>query len=423
MRIGINCLPLNDKIGGLRQYFQRLVYALFVHDKVNSYFLFHSQENAHELEFIGNDLSRWNTVQVMNYGDLFSKLANIDVYFCPFAILWPRPLPVPCVVNLSDIQEVYYPQFFCEAALLQRKNHFAFSTRFADSVLTVSEFSKHTIIENHGIRPDKIYVAYHSADESMFVPPQSDVLEHLHLPDRFVFYPATHWLHKNHDALLRALLHLRSAYGCKIHCVFTGQETDNGYPLKDKIAEYGINDQVRLLGYVTNEEIRALFHRATMLCFPSLYEGFGLPLVDAMAAGCPITCSNAASIPEVVNDAALIFDPNNHEDVADKIYTLWNNRKLCEELVAKGRKRVNKFAALVMVKVHLEAFQSAFDISDLESKKFYEDEVWEPLKKYSTILEKFSDCEIKLKEIQGSLSWRITKPLRTLGDWIRKCPK
>lgn len=422
MRIGINCFLMNDRMGGLRQYAQRLIRELLDHDTDNSYVIFHSPDNLHEIQLIGSERLPEAALQVSSFGELFTHLESLDVYFCPFAILWPRPLPVASVVNLSDIQEVLYPQFFSEQELDSRKRHFAPSTKCANSVLTVSEFSKRTIAEHHGITPEKIFVAWHSADESMFEPPAADALQSFDLPERFIFYPANFWQHKNHDALLRALVHLQTTHDVIIPCVLTGQEIENGYPIRKKIAEYGLDDQVRLLGYVTNEEVHALFHKAAILCFPSLYEGFGMPLVDAMAAGTPIVCSDVTSIPEVVENAALMFDPNNYEDIADKLLTLWNSESMREKLVAAGRERVKIFTAENMAKVHLQAFQNAFESFDHESQLFYRKEVWGPLnslKELPTLQYQLINSAKNIEAIKSSFSWRITAPLRKFIGLLR----
>jgi len=420
MRIGINCLDLNDRMGGLRQYGQRLIRELLDNDGDNNYVVFHSRDNGHEIELIGSGRMRDVARPVSGYGELFCKLEDIDLYFCPFASLWPRPLPVASVVNLSDIQEVFYPQFFTQEALESRKRNYLPSTRRADSVLTVSEFSKRTLVEHHGISPDKIFVAYHCAEESMFISPPGDPLRQFTLPDRFIFYPANYWHHKNHDVLLRALGLLRKEKGVVVPCVLTGHEADNGYPIQQKIVEYGLVDQVRLLGYVTNEEIRALFHRAEALCFPSLFEGFGMPLVDAMAAGLPITCADAASIPEVVGDAGMLFDPGSHEDLADKLASLWGSRRMQDELVDAGRERVKVFTAANMVKVHLDAFRAACATSDPEAKGFYRNEVWGPLMQAGEAHAAAHSLSDQLNTIQSSLAWRSTAPLRRLIDFVRK---
>lgn len=420
MHIGINCLGLSQNIGGLRQYAQRLIQELLDSDQENTYSIFHSTDNLNEIELVDARRLQESRVQVSGYGDLFSRLGQLDVYFCPFAILWPRPVPVATVVNLSDIQEEFYPQNFTQIALDGRKRHYAPSTRAADCVLTVSEFSKRTIVEKHGISPDKIFVAYHSVDPKMLDPVSTDTLARLNLPDRFIFYPANHWQHKNHDGLLRALYYLRTEKKTIIPCILTGHSPDNGYPVKQKIEEYRLSDQVKLLGYVTDEDIRALYHQSAMLCFPSLFEGFGMPLVDAMAASCPITCSNVASIPEVTGDAAIFFDPKDEKQIADAIYKLWTDSYLCNSLIKSGKERVKLFTAAKMADVHLAAFRTAYERFDSEGKEFFHHEVWGNLNRFSYMQFQISDLSNKIDAIHSSLSWRITAPLRRALDIIRQ---
>lgn len=420
MRIGINCLGMNDKQGGLRQYGQRLIRELLDNDADNDYIIFHTNDNLHEIELIGSERMRSTARPVSGYAELFTQLDALDVYFCPFNLLWPRPVPVPSVVNLSDIQEVFYPQFFTGKVLDSRRRHYPPSTRTANSVLTVSEFSKRSIVEHHGISPDKVFVAYHAVDESMFAPSSTGILQKFNLPERFIFYPANYWLHKNHDALLRALHYLRTEKNCIVPCVLTGQEVDDGYPIKGKISGFGLDNQVKVLGYVTNEEIRALFHAADMLCFPSLFEGFGMPLVDAMAAGLPVTCSTVASIPEVVGDAALLFEPENPVDIADKIQSMWIDAQLREGLVVAGKERVKLFTAANMAKVHIQAFRAAYDSFDSEGREFYRHEIWGPMKQFPQMHYQILNLSRNIQALQSSLSWRLTAPLRKILDVVKK---
>ena len=422
MRIGINCIGMNDKMGGLRQYGQRLIRELLDNDRDNSYVIFHSSDNRHEIEQIGGERLRESKRQVNGYRELFAQLESLDLYFCPFGVLWPRPAPIASVVNLADIQEVFYPFFFTQKVLDQRKRHFQTSTRTADCVLTCSGFSKLSIIEHHGISPDKIFVAYYCADNSMFQTPLENPLNHFNLPERFIFYPANFWQHKNHDILLRALLHLRNEKGVVIPCILTGQETDNGYPIKKQIAEFGLSEQVWLLGYVTNKEICALFHRAEMLCFPSLFEGFGMPLVDAMAAGLPITCSNTACIPEVVGDAALLFDPNNHVEVAESILKLWHGADQRQKLVGAGRERVKMFTAANMAKAHLQAFKAAVDTFNAQGGRFYNYKFWrliEKLPQASSFQYQIINFTKNLLALQSYITRHFAALLRKMLDLLR----
>ena len=126
-------------------------------------------------------------------------------------------------------------------------------------------------------------------------------------PKGFLLYPANNWPHKNHEALLRALVWLKKERNLEVPVVFTGTQLADGYPLQQKIDEFGLSAQCSLFGYLTTEEMAYLYLRARGLIFPSLFEGFGLPLVEAMAAGCPVLSSDAASLPEIGETPWLIF--------------------------------------------------------------------------------------------------------------------
>lgn len=359
MRIGVSCLSLQHDIGGLRQYFHRLFRELLATDFNNSYVFFYSERNLPELELVGNDRWKGAAIRVEGEDDIRQHLNEIDLYFCPFGILSPRPVPIPSVVQIPDIQEVFYPQFFTEESLEFRRVHFAPSTKAADAVITLSEFSRNTIAEHHGISAEKIFVTSLVSDSTFCEQTSLLTLDHLNLPAVFILYPANHWQHKNHDLLLKSLKLIREEYGIVIPCVCTGLPMHNGYPLLEKIAEYGLSDQVRYVGYLSPEEMHLLYRKAQFLCFPSLFEGFGMPVLEAITAGCPVACSNAASIPEVAGDAAICFDPNDIEDAVSAILRLWQDADLRDDLLKRGKVRAAEFTAAAMATVHLEAFEYA----------------------------------------------------------------
>jgi len=307
---------------------------------------------------IGNERWKEQAILLKNQEEVIKHLGKIDLYFCPFGAIWPRPVPRPSVVTLVDIQEKYYPEFFTKQDLWSREYHFDGSTRAADQVITISEFSKNSIAYHHRISKHKIHVVYLAADEC-FHGSLGDEKVDLELPEHFIFYPANRWPHKNHDNLLRALVILKKEYHLDIDCVLTGFDYENGYPLCKKIDEYGLNGQVKILGYGTQTEIKQIYKKAGMLCFPSLFEGFGLPLLEAMTVGCPIVCSSETSIPEVVGDAALLFDPLNPKEMADKIHQVWTTPALRKMLVTRGKEQAKKFSAKDLAARHLEVFGHA----------------------------------------------------------------
>ena len=145
----------------------------------------------------------------------------------------------------------------------------------------------------------------------------------------FIFFPANRWYHKNHDVLLKALCSLKER-NIKVNAVFTGFDVDGGYPLMSKAEEYNIRDQVHSAGYVTIPQMGYLYSHAEMLVFPSLFEGFGMPPVEAMAAGCPVAVARATCLPEICGDAAEYFDPQDPADVAEAICRIPEIRRIAK---------------------------------------------------------------------------------------------
>ena len=129
--------------------------------------------------------------------------------------------------------------------------------------------------------------------------------------------------------------------------------------MNEKIREYDLEKQVHSLGYLKPEQVRYLYANAEMMCFPSLFEGFGMPPLEAMVMGCPVACSNATSLPEVVGDAALLFSPEKPDEIAECILKLWNDEALRKALVEKGKRRVELFSAKKLASEHIEVFQAA----------------------------------------------------------------
>lgn len=239
----------------------------------------------------------------MHGRSLRASMSSADVVHFPFTVPAPRPSKRQALVQtLLDVQHLDLPQLFSRAELLYRRHFYEGVARRADGIITISEFAKQRMIDLLGIDGEKIQVAHLGVDISRFVPNHGR-------RENFVLYPARGWPHKNHARLIEAMRLVRRRIP-DLRLVLTGGGLDTLGELPEWVDRRGL---------VGIAELHDLYRSASALVFPSLYEGFGLPPLEAMASGCPVAASAAGSIPEVCGDAAVLFDPLDPGAIADAI--------------------------------------------------------------------------------------------------------
>lgn len=276
---------------------------------------------------------------------------GMDVIHFPLAFIDPSFYRIgsPTVFTVHDLQHEYYPEFFDKDTLALRRKLYRDSAENADVLIAISEACRNSIIEKYGIQPEKIMVTYQCSSKK-FKKIDNDILlrdvrKRYALPDEFLFYPAGTWFHKNHVKLLEALAILKTKHAAIIRLVMTGFAQNNYRNVMDIIHRLHLGEQVSFLNYVPFDHLPAIYNLAKVMVFPSLFEGFGLPLLEAMNVGLPIACSDRTSIPEIVGDAGVYFDADNADDIAEKIYYLWQSENVREELVSKGHKQAKRFSS------------------------------------------------------------------------------
>jgi hypothetical protein len=183
----------------------------------------------------------------------------------------------------------------------------------------------------------------------------ADVRLKYRLDGEFIFYPANGWRHKNHEVLVGAMAHVaRERPGLRL--VLTGCPFDLPGRLQPILDEHGLHDRVRHLGYVPRGDVAGLYAAAALLVFPSLFEGFGLPLLEAMHFGTPVACSDVCSLPEVGGEAARFFDPRAERDIAAAILEVTGDPSLRRRLTEAGREQVGRFSYARTAAATLAAF-------------------------------------------------------------------
>jgi glycosyltransferase involved in cell wall biosynthesis len=224
-------------------------------------------------------------------------LRDAGVVHYPLTVPVPR-LRAPRVVTLHDVQHLDLPHLFSRAERAYRAVAYDRAARQADRVVVISEFVRRRAVERLGLDPGRVAVTPLAVDTTTLRPAAGE-------REPFVLYPAKPWPHKNHARLFEAFARVRRAQP-GLRLVLTG---GGSYPR--------LPDGVEALGHVPRARVVELMQRAAALVFPSLYEGFGLPPLEAMACGCPVACSDAAALPEVTAGAARLFDPSDPQAIAD----------------------------------------------------------------------------------------------------------
>ncbi|MCP4630376.1 MAG: glycosyltransferase family 4 protein, partial [bacterium] len=178
-----------------------------------------------------------------------------------------------------------------------------------------------------------------------------------HLPESFIFYPANTWPHKNHVTLIKALESYYSCYGAPPDLVLTGYESDAHGDVSAAIRNSVIKDKIHFLGYIDKDHMPAIYKNASCLVFPSMYEGFGIPLVEAMRTDCPIIAANNTAIPEIAGDAAIYFDTMDEVELSVCIKYIMSDDRLRAALIANGRKQARLFSFEKSVRKTLEVLE------------------------------------------------------------------
>ncbi|CAN5759244.1 hypothetical protein BH18ACT13_BH18ACT13_15020 [soil metagenome] len=226
--------------------------------------------------------------------DIKRRFAGADVLHFPLSVMVPPVESRSATTTILDVQHELLPQFFSRAERAYRRRVYGWSARRSRLVLTISQHAAGTLVERLALPEEQVRPIHLGIDHEVFRPGDESRGE-------FLLYPARGWPHKNHARLFEAFAELR--------------RRQPGLELVLTAYAGPVPEGVRSLGRVSRKELVRLYRTAAVLVFPSLYEGFGQPPLEAMACGCPVACSNVASLPEVVSDAARLFDPSSTEEI------------------------------------------------------------------------------------------------------------
>lgn len=272
--------------------------------------------------------------------------AGIDVVHFPASAGFRTGLPN--VFQPHDLLHLHYPEMLSPRERRARELRYRAFCAQASFVVMMTSWGKRDLICKYGLSPEKVGVVPGSSVLDAYPDPGPGELraaqESLRLPERFIFYPAHMWPNKNHIGLLEALAQLRNGGGPTVSLVLSGEKKRSFPEIARAVRRLGLVEQVRFVGFVSPGDLRCLYELALAVVFPSRFEGWGLPLVEAFSAGTPLACSTATGLPDIAGDAALLFDPDSTEEIADAVRRLWTEADLRSSLIERGSERADLFS-------------------------------------------------------------------------------
>lgn len=293
---------------------------------------------------------------------LYTAKKKPDLFFSPTHYI-PRFSPVKRVVTIFDLAYLHFPQMFKKDDLYKLSNWTKHSILNAERIITISNHSKEDIIKEYKVNKDKIYVAYPGYDTEIFHPitdktKVEGVLEKYGIVGDYIIYIGTLQPRKNLICLIEAF---KDIEGLKL--VIVGKTTGVGRSgwmyenILNKPRELGIEEKVIFTGFAPTEDLPYLINRATAFILVSLYEGFGMTAVEAMACGTPVIVSNVSSLPEAVGSAGILVDPYSVGQIAQAINTIAADQKLRFQKSKEGLEQAKKFSWEKMTREVIKVFE------------------------------------------------------------------
>ncbi len=267
---------------------------------------------------------------------------NIDLLHS-MAFVTPVRSPCPTIVTVYDLSFIYFPEQYPLLKRLYLTNLTRRSCQKAKRIVTISEAGRQDVHHQFGIALDKIDVVPPGVDSSFVPLSESEVKafrEHQQLPKQFVLHVGTLQPRKNLLILIEAMAQIKRP---EITLVLAGGK---GWYYKDifaRVQKLGLENQVRFTGYVSETDLPLWYNAASMLIYPSFYEGFGMPALEAMACGTPVVVANNSSLPEVVGEAGRLFDPDDIQALAEHIVTVLDDQEIVATMRQKGMKQARLY--------------------------------------------------------------------------------
>jgi len=342
MIIGINALAaFKQPRTGVEEYVYQLIKHLteLQESKKHSFILYTSDNSNFNFQLPNNfeirrlkwPLPMWTQIRLS--AEMIRN--KPEIFFIPVHVL-PLVHSKNSVVTIHGLEYEYYPKMYP----LKHLKYLRWSTKYAlknaRKIIAVSENTKNDLVKLYGANPEKIKVVYHGVEKGQ----SFQGIKGQSLKSPFILYVGRIELKKNITGILEAYKILKKKYQVPHKLILAGTE---GYGSEEILKNVKNNDIV-FSGYVPEEEKMLLFKKAEMFILPSFYEGFGMPILEAQAANCPVITSNISSMPEVAGEGAVLIDPNDIEQIAEAMYKIICDKEFKKRLIQEGQQNLKRFS-------------------------------------------------------------------------------
>jgi glycosyltransferase involved in cell wall biosynthesis len=364
MRIGIDVRNIGKQRTGDEAVFLNLVKNLAKIDSENEYLLFTDTNDSTVLQYTVEKLGIankknfkivslkspnkfcWNIRVLPRY----LKKNPVDVYHTQYITPFFVPKEIKIITHIHDVSFLAYPEFIKKSDLFFLKFLIPKSLKRADKIIAVSEFTKNEIIKYYQIDPEKIEIVYNAVSEDFMRNDYSGnelfaIRKKYNLPGKYILYIGTMQPRKNISVLVNAFAAVKNRIpGMKL--VLSGNKNAHNFDKKiDKeIKRLKLNDDVIFSGFVDESDKAALFQMAEVFVYPSLYEGFGIPMLEAMSQKIPVLISDIPVHHETAKDGALYFNPESVDEISEKLYNILADENLKKNLINLGLRRLDFFS-------------------------------------------------------------------------------
>ena len=376
MKIAIDVRTVTPVRSGVGNYVLHLLKGLYNVAPKEEFFLVGQPAN---LEVIGDDaspgLAHQTSISHESHpvGDLWEhfhlprvlKENRVEVMHGPATLVPLLPAGYATVVTIHDLVAFLFPETIPRKYALYMRWLITRVVKRADRIISVSENTKQDLIQVLGVTPDKVTVV-HEAAQPGFTPVRDQemldkVARRYGIEDPFVYHVGNIEPRKNLVRLIRAFLLMRSRSKRKVRLVITGQKGWLTGRLFKALDGKDLHEDVIFTGYVPHQDLPLLMNAAEVFVFPSLYEGFGLPALEAMRCGTPVVTSNISSLPEIVGRAAVLVDPYNEESIAEGLQSVVEDADLRKELSRKGLAQAELFSWERAARETLAVYHQAYE--------------------------------------------------------------